>query len=271
MGFDGRFGSEHLALCCKHSVNPGLQSDERIDHYFCGGSLQLEREMIATLLLLLFQFTIPMHTAAPHGSSAPTIAHIQGCENYAGGAQTSVSCTMGAAVGAGHLLYLCSQGVSSVSITWTGDTGTQTADITNFSVNGSAFASCIYILTSVGGGTTFTATETTSYVSINVEEFSITGTRALDVSGAGAQSFPTSSTAVSGDSITPTANGDLVIGFITANNGPVITQGTGWTAGSQSGLSSLMEYQQQTTAAPILTTGTLASSQLWFAHTISFK
>lgn len=228
--------------------------------------------MIA-LLLFLLQFTIPMHSAAPHGGAAgPTITHIQGCADDTVGSTSSFSCTLASPVTAGHFLYICTAQVNSTTTTFSGDSRGFTPDITNANANnGTSFATCAYVINAVGGGTTFTATATQSFASINVEEFAISGTQAIDVSGPGHQSSPTSSTAVSGDSITPTANGDLILGYISANNGPDITPGTGWTAGTPTDASSLIEFQVQTTAAAIPTTATLDSSQLWFVHTVAIK
>ncbi len=236
------------------------------------------------LLLLLFpigasaqSFFFGMNRPATSG-----ITHIQSCGfqfTTSGGNTSSVSCTFPAAIGAGHFLWACvsNVGSTSLSLSWSGDAGTFTPETTNYNWQGSSggsenTASCVYVPNTSGGGMTITASASLlSYPGLAIDEFSRPG--ALDQSATGPLG---NSTSPASASITPTHNGDLILGFITSTGNVAVTPGSGYTkgafasdgAGSNFGTNI---YQVQTTAAAITANGSLPSTQYWFAHVAAFQ
>jgi hypothetical protein len=205
----------------------------------------------------------------PASTGVPT--HIQSCAVQASGTVSSVTATCPNAIGAGHFLYACVTNANGTpfTITWSGDSGTFTGDVTNLLWNGgSSLISCFYVPTTGGGSLNLTATGSNLYYpAITVDEFSNVG--ALDVSDAGASG---TGTAAASNSITPSTNGDLIIGLIAnVGGGATIAHGTGYTLGANSTYPSVNEYQVQATAAAITATGTNSTSLNWVAHVVAFK
>lgn len=209
----------------------------------------------------------------PSGGS-PTL--VQDCSfNSSSSSASSVTCTMGAAITAGNQLYACvsSSGAGPITITWSGDSGTFTADpgagtaITSSVWGSTRNTTCVYVPSASGGGTTLTATATLSYPQINAVEVhgGVFDQSDNSVHGSG-------TTGTSG-SITPTANNSLLIGFVAVESGtPTFTAGTNvaWTLSAHPTVRSTTEYFTQTTAASVDAQMTWTGSTYYFIHIVDF-
>jgi len=226
---------------------------------------------LAGLLALTGQY---VHYQPNTGAaSGPTFTHIQSCANQNSGGVGTATCTLGSAIGAGHLLEVCLSNANGgpLTLTWSGDSGTFTSDITNYqySNGGNTFMfSCYHVLSTGGGGTTISCTDSGSslfFPAITVDEWSFTGGPiTVDQTDAGNKA---TSGAPASNSVTTTANGDLIVGYASYNGG--VGAGSGFTAGGNSVFPSLQEYQVQTTAGAI--TATFTGSTSWGAHVVAFK
>jgi hypothetical protein len=204
---------------------------------------------------------------APGSALVP--AHVQSCanSNLTTGI-TSLACTFSSSVGAGHFVHLCvnAYGTPLSSLSFTGDTGTFTPYITNSNA-GSLYVSCVYVPSASGGETTITASfGSAGYPGISGDEYSNVG--ALDVTGT--LNAATSSTAAT-NSITPTANGDLVIASVYSSFTETATSPF---VSGQPGtfyIPNIQSYYVQPTAGSINTSFSLASSSFWLTNIAAFK
>ena len=202
----------------------------------------------------------PGGTASSGGGGTPV--HIQSCTSGTNsGVTSSVTATCGSAIGAGHQLWACIANVYyGLTPTWTGDTGTFTDD-PNFQSYGFSsptwYSSCYYVPSTGGGGTSITATGTMYEPCLTIDEFS--GVGAFDKSDSGIEVHSTTPT---GNAITPSANGSLLVGFLTIANANGdqygITPTGSWSLGAVCGNANqggpVLVYQTQTTAASIAVT-----------------
>jgi hypothetical protein len=208
-------------------------------------------------------------------SAVPTF--VQSCTGPGnGGYETSINTTCASPVGAGHLLFFAfANGTSASSITLTGDTGTLQADWSNYSVSG-VYGSTLYVLSASGGGTTLTITAGSGYFNYAqtiVDEYAcpVGKSWAFDKSDAGNSG---TGTAWTSNSITPTNNGETIIGYTL--DAPGSASGT-LTANSPFSLSqtgyyeqSLEYFLQQPTAGSIAASFAFTSSTTWGAHVAAF-
>lgn len=217
------------------------------------------KRLIATLLIvavtLLPNYACSQMLSATVGASstaAPTgIVHIQGCGYEVIGSGSSVSCTLPSPVTANDFLFICTASVYGIpGPVFSGDTGTLTSlpHIGNVLYANNNYASCYYIHSAVGGGTTMTETFSGTYASISVDEFRSVGTLDVDNSTTAAG---TGVTSLVSNSITTTANGDLVLGaFAVGGCNTSYSAGTGFTLGGNS-TSVANEYMIQSTAGSV--------------------
>jgi|CZKF01.1.fsa_nt_gi hypothetical protein len=204
-----------------------------------------------------------------------TVTHVQSCGyQIPSSSPSSVSVICLSTITPGNFLWICVANVNSAvnSPTWSGDSGTFTLDMANTSVTGSTYGSCYKVASAGGGGTTITLTASNlSWTGLTLEEFANVGL--LDVNDTPVEGGPSSSPA--SNSISPTANGDLILGFSTVSAGggpPTYTAGTGFTLGAGSTYTAQNEYLVQTTAAPISATFALSNStRSWVAHAAAYK
>lgn len=229
------------------------------------------RASLSLGLLLMLQGGMGPGPGTPASSGGPTMTFVQACGLQTAGSVTTASCT-GATIAAHHLLYACVDNANNTpgTVTFTGDTGTQTPDIAVTGwVGTGGYVKCVYILNSVGGNNYIQANGSgLFYPGVTWEEWNCSPTCTLDQSDAGATG--TSTSAVS-NSITTTANGDLVIGHIIEAAGSALSVGAGYTLSASTAYPSLNEHLIQVSAGAITGTGTLAASNPWFAHVIAFK
>jgi len=214
-----------------------------------------------------------MQEAILHGgNSAQVPAWIQSCTNEpnSGSSNTSISCIFGSNIGAGHFLHICVGAYPGpVTVTWSGDSAT----FTNYVANYSTFESmtCAWAAPTGGGATTITATfASSSYLNIWGDEFSgVATSSALDTS-----SFMTmgiSNTATS-NSITPAANGELLIAVEMQQAVASITPGGSFATGhGTGGLVGMTSYYVQSTAASISASFTIGVSTSWWVGIAAFK
>ena len=212
--------------------------------------------------------------AAPSPYSG-AIQHIQSCATQGASAPASVSCTFTNAIGPGHLIYACLENADNASISnntivWSGDPGAFIIDLPVTSFGSSRAAACAYVLNTTGGSKTITLTSTDLfYPALTVDEFicPFCSLDKSDASATGTSSSPASA------SITPSASGELILGFIGTDGGSVntVTAGSGYTRGTLSPFPSANEYLTQKLAAGITGTATLNTSGAWLAHVAAFK
>ena len=203
--------------------------------------------------------------ARRHKAAAATgNSHVlgQSCYAAAGSGAGSITCTFPSNAGAGHLLFACFIYTATAPNTYT------------FSGDSSAFAldpkmqdlyiwsyyeyeTCGWWLSSNGGNNFIKVTFTsgTNYGSFIVADEYVCPICSLDV-----EDTPTSSggpgTTATTSSITPTTNGDIVIGVFSSQPTSIFTAGAGFTLGGQ-GAQFADEYIIQSTAASITPTATL--------------
>lgn len=88
------------------------------------------------LLVPLMMYAQVIMTGARRTVATPpaTVAYVQSCGGQASGVTTTVSCTLGAPVTAGDLLYVCVTSFYTFpmsSMTLSGDSGTQASELTD--------------------------------------------------------------------------------------------------------------------------------------------
>ena len=215
-----------------------------------------------------------MQEAILHGgNSAQVPAWIQSCTNEpdSGSSITSISCTFGSAIGAGHFLHMC-VGVypGPVTVTWSGDSATFTNYVANYL--SAQTLTCAWAAPTGGGATTITATfASSSYVNIWGDEFSgVATSSALDTSSFMATG--TSSTATS-NSITPAANRELLIAVVVIPIYTSVTPGGSFATGDGTSgmLIGVTSYYVQSTAASISASFTFGTSTQWSVGIAAFK
>jgi hypothetical protein len=220
------------------------------------------------------QWTVPL---APRPvMSGGSWTHIQSCAGMlTNTGSSSVSCTAGFAIGAGHFLWVCIVNYGGTLGTLTfNDTGTAVIDMAEqYLGEGLTYSRCSYISSASGGETTFTATTShtggMNYTALTVDEFS--GVGALDLNDTPVIS---SGTTVASNNITTTANGDLILGYCNTSSGggATITIGSGFTAGAGGAFPGQNEYKLQSTAGSVNATFTQSNaSYQWVAHVVAFK
>jgi hypothetical protein len=190
---------------------------------------------------------------------------VQACSNYNPTSPSSLGCTFGSPITAGHLLVFtvaCYGG--GATPTWSGDSGVFVQDGTGSFSSSSAFYA--HVLSAVGGGTTITETASCGYPAISGAEF--TAVSAFDTGDFSANGTGTSIAS----NTTAGTIGDLLIGFAaTYTSSPNPTVGSGWTLASGSSIQGqAMEYKTQSAASPSATF-TNGGSSAWGAGIWAFK
>jgi hypothetical protein len=231
---------------------------------------------LLVVALLLGSLSARTQNAAFFGSNAPAAggggaAHVQSCgfQTVSSFSQT-VTCTFSAPVGASHFVYLCVDAADTPmpAITWTGDSGSASLDLASVTFSTSSSAACYYIAVTGGGETIITGTLASglAWPAVTGDEFS--GVTTIDNSDAGATGTGTTATS---NSITPSHNGDIVVGHIVGNGNPTITAGTNvaYVLGGQSGFTSANEWYIQPTAAGVTATASLSATSNWLAHVVA--
>ena len=221
----------------------------------------------------------------PLGSAGSiSLSHVQSCSFIsASSSTTTVSVTCGSAIGAGHLLFFSvssyNAGSSAYKITaptFTGDSGTVTSDPNCQNVGSTTqgqWFSSFWILSTSGGGATFTVTSTTAmgYPAISIDEW-VFPSAALDVEDT--PNLQANPNPAASNSITPSVNGDLIVGTGSGccGGGNSIIQGTGYAMGGSNVFPAGQEYFAQSTAAPITATFTFNSVPSYsVTHIVAFK
>jgi hypothetical protein len=236
--------------------------------------------VISLLILAISAFAQGVPTiGAVNSVSASGATHIQSCGSQASGAQTSITCTFGSSVGAGHLIWVCwSGGTGSLSPVFSGETGSFTHDpnLYNYSFGGFTLY-CGYFLSSSGGYTGLVITTVLSFPAVVAEEFNVPGGATFDTedtpntcsSGSGC------STTVSSNSISPTS-GDVLVGFALGTQlytmtpvSPFLAGGT-FPSGSAGGIWSSYYIDPSSSGIPATWTNT-TGGQNWVAHVVAFK
>jgi hypothetical protein len=219
---------------------------------------------------------------APSGGySGPTI--VQSCENFTGsGGVTSIGCTFGSNITAGHRLYFCVSYSASSTTSWSGDSGTFTPDpgsgaaITNLQWNNGdpAYITCAYVASAGGGGATVTATLSPGGWPSIIGYEVLGGT--FDKSDNGSAPNPgTPTPPYSSLAVTPAANNSLLLG-VCAQGGGTVVLGAGtnvaWTVDAiTTNNNFLFEHFGQVTAASITAQcNAMASNYYWWVHIAVF-
>ena len=194
--------------------------------------------------------------------AAPT--RVQGAENNTGfGA--NVTATLGAAVTSGDALCLMVitnvAGTPTMSDNGTGGSASYVL-VTTSTAQGGYTAYTFYALNVTHAPTTVTATPTSSgQVYLIVDEVSgVATSSALDGSGAinDQATAPNTTDGVTSGSITTGTNGDFIWGASFVSAGISLTQGTGYTAGTNLGGFTFLgsEFKVQSTAGAVAATFT---------------
>lgn len=240
---------------------------------------------------LLWQVFCPQTFPFPGPKNAATFTNTrvvsQDC--YGSSSGTSAACTFSSPVTAGHSLYVCVAYVVAFSggATFSGDSNAFTTDPGNtstisniewfhsFGASPNAFSTCAYILSAAGGESTITATLGSSSTANSVIAVEISGVSALDKSDNGSAQNSISSS-ISSLSITPSNSNDLLLGICMVNANSSLSAGTNvaWAFTSHSNPVSLpnvaIEKFVQSAAASITAQCSIASSNDWWGHIVSF-
>jgi len=193
---------------------------------------------------------------------------------------------MSSAVTAGDTLVILTTTFGSKALTVSGDTGTVTSVVAQQqNVQFTSWYSSIQVVCSASGGETAIGNSYTGAIdhsSVIVMEFSgVPSSSCVDVSDTTANANSTS--AVS-NSITPTANNEMVVGVfvvLNASNVPTLTAGTNvaWTLPSATSLPSptgnkaagAMEYFGQTTASALTANLSISPNSEYQAMVVALK
>lgn len=214
-------------------------------------------------------------------------AIVQGCTGS--NASSSITCSFGSLITAGHQLYFCAGYDTNFggTVSWSGDSGTFHADpgsssaISNkqwTTIGYGYYVSCSYVLSAGGGTSTITASVsggTTASMSMSGVEMS--GLTSFDQSDNGS-SLNQISASLASNSITPGNNGDMLIGVcMNAQFYEALTAGTNvsWVAVPNAGLAgdppyTFFEYYVQPTAVSVNAQCSMSAAQYWWAHIVSF-
>jgi hypothetical protein len=243
-------------------------------------------------LLISLLLALGQNPTAPHGILGPAPSGGGGSPGHVSGQSCSgtnttgypanITCVFPNPIGSGHLLVLCLSSFDVAGpITWSGDSGTFTAIYTDDNAGGSGYyQTCVYVSSTGGGNTTITATSgALDRPTILGDEFtkgSLSGTLDKYSTGDYVSGSPTS---VTSNSITPTVNGEIVIGSYNSFAAQTsITTGGGFTLGGNALASGVSgdyamadEYQVQTTAAAITANFTQSVGAAYSSYVFSFK
>jgi hypothetical protein len=263
------------------------------EYYPWGRGFELASDEVAmtlsTILFLLWHALYPQMYPFPgpkNAATGPTKTIVQGCGN--GTAGTSITCTFGSAITAGNMLYLCvGQNFSVGSLTWSGDfsdtfvddPGSSSAiNQKTWNTNSNGWqVSCKYVASAHGGGTSITASGTRAGNSVQIVGIELHNVSTLDKSDNGSASNSIGGTATSA-SITPTNNGELLIGVCMNTSNVVISAGSNvsWSLISNASPQldppyAALESYIQPTAGAVTAQCNLASSIGYWAHIVAFN
>ena len=196
------------------------------------------------------------------------ITRVQGAENNTGfGA--SITATLGATVTSGDALCVMVitnvAGVPTLSDNGSGGSATYTR-VTTSAAQGGYTAYTFYALNVTNGLKTVTATPSSSgQIYLIVDEFSgIATSAALDGTGNinNQATAPNTSNGVTSGSITTATSGDLIWSACFASAGVSMTQGTGYTAGTNLGGFTFLgsEYKIQSASGAVAATFTVGTN-----------
>ncbi len=242
--------------------------------------------MTKLLLLLVLSLTCAKGQATFRALNGLTVASggtvVQGCNNSSTSTSgMSITCTFGSAIGAGHVLYMCVTNVTSItSLSWSGDSGTFTADpgagtpITNieWETSDPDFVSCVYVPSTGGGGAVITATFSENFPSIiGIEMSGVTNLTQSDNGSAQNSNGPSPITSLA---ITPGSSNSLLIGVAFTNFTTTQTAGTNVPWVLVSGTATVIESYLQPTAASVTAqmnfTGGSGGARNWWGHIVAF-
>jgi hypothetical protein len=198
----------------------------------------------------------------PRGSGVQTPAFLQKIENdQPVGTATSYTFILPGNVLAGSLLVFINRFTAVTSITDTaGNTWTK------------LFGGFWYALSCAAGATTVTVNNPSGPCQGIVAEYSGVANLAPDVSHD--DTTTGTGTAATSFSVTPTVNGDLILGwgYNSTTNSPTYTAGAGYSLRSTAtGKNAFLEDQVQSVAAAITATLTINASDTWFIGIVAFK